>query len=260
MRPSGSFSKASLEDVGFWLDSADFVPCNKVVSCLRYTARQRPRHQLRSVSSLEIKLMQWVRKLLMLMFGRPKGVMGRLGGVIMARVNRDAAAQVIDLLDVQPDDRILEVVFGPGVAVQLLLHRMPTVWVAGVDQSQEMVRQAAARNAEAARGRRVDLRYGSAERLPFGDETFDKVLAINSMQAWTDAGAGLREIRRVLKPGGNVVLGFTVNSGQPKAGVAESLAAAGFAQARIVDRPKLFCAIASKPTEPVGRETRGRGD
>ena len=57
-----------------------------------------------------------------------------------------------------------------------------------------------------------------------------------------------------------VVLGFTVNSGQPKAGVAESLAAADFAQARIVDRPKLFCAIASKPTEPVGRETRGRGD
>jgi hypothetical protein len=56
------------------------------------------------------------------------------------------------------------------------------------------------------------------------------------------------------------VLGFTVNSGQPKAGFAESLAAAGFAQARIVDRPKLFCAIASKPTEPVGRETRGRGD
>ena len=110
-----------------------------------------------------------------------------------------------------------------------------------------MVRQAAARNAAALRSRRVDLRYGSVERLPFADETFDKALAINSMQARPDARGGLREIRRVLKHGGNVALGFTVNSGQPKEGVAESLAAAGFVQARIVDRSKLFCAIATKP-------------
>jgi len=191
--------------------------------------------------------MAWVSKLLIRMFGRPEGILGRLGGVIMARVNRDAAAQVIELLDVRPDDKVLEVGFGPGVAIQLVLHRVPAGSVAGVDQSQEMVRQAAARNADALRTRRVDLRYGSVESLPFADETFDKVLAINSMQAWPDAGVGLREIRRVLTHGGKVALGFTVSSGQPKEGVAESLAAAGFSQARIVDRSKLFCAIATKP-------------
>jgi ubiquinone/menaquinone biosynthesis C-methylase UbiE len=191
--------------------------------------------------------MLWIRKLLVRMFGRPKGVLGRLGGAIMARVNRDAAAQVIEVLDVRPDDKVLEVGFGPGVAVQLLLRRVPAGSVSGVDLSQEMVRQAAARNADALRNRRADLRYGSVERLPFADETFDKALAINSMQAWPDARAGLREIRRVLKHGGNVALGFTVNSGQPMEGVMESLAAAGFAQARIVDRSKLFCAIATRP-------------
>jgi hypothetical protein len=58
-----------------------------------------------------------MRKVLMRMFGRPTGLMGRLGGVIMARVNRNAAAQVIDLLDVRPDDKVLEVGFGPGVAI-----------------------------------------------------------------------------------------------------------------------------------------------
>ena len=191
--------------------------------------------------------MPWVRKLLIHMFGRPKGVLGRVGGAIMARVNRDAAVQVIELLDVRPDDKVLEVGFGPGVAIQLLLERVPTGSVAGVDQSQEMVRQAAVRNADALRNRRVDLRYGSVERLPFADQTFDKALAINSMQAWPNARAGLREIERVLKHGGNVALGFTANSGQPKEGVANSLAAVGFAQARIVDRSKLFCAIATKP-------------
>jgi ubiquinone/menaquinone biosynthesis C-methylase UbiE len=198
------------------------------------------------MGSSEIKSMTWVHKLLMRMFGRPEGVLGRLGGVIMARVNRDAATQAIELLDVHPDDKILEVGFGPGVAVQLLLQLVPTGSVAGVDRSQEMVRQAADRNADARRSRRVDLRLGSVERLPFADEAFDKALAINSMQAWPDAHAGLREILRVLKHGGSIVLGFTVNSGQPKEGVAELLSAAGFAQARIVDRSKLFCAIAAK--------------
>jgi ubiquinone/menaquinone biosynthesis C-methylase UbiE len=110
-----------------------------------------------------------------------------------------------------------------------------------------MVRQAAARNAAALRNRRVDLRHGSVERLPFADGTFDKALAINSMQAWPDVRAGLLEIQCVLKHGGNVALGFTVNSGQPKEGVAESLTAAGFAQTRIVDMSKLFCVIATKP-------------
>jgi ubiquinone/menaquinone biosynthesis C-methylase UbiE len=191
--------------------------------------------------------MFWVRKLLMRMFGRPKGVLGRLGGVIMARVNQEAAWQIIEMLDVRPDDKILEVGFGPGVAIQLLLHRVPAGSVAGIDYSQEMVRQAATRNAAAMRSRRADLRYGSAERLPFADGMFDKALAINSMQVWPDARAGLLEIQRVLKHGGSVALGFTANSGQRKEGIAESLTAAGFAQVRIVDRPTLFCAIATKP-------------
>jgi len=191
--------------------------------------------------------MAWGRELLMRMFGRPDGVLGRIGGVIMARMNRDAAAQVIDLLDIRPDDKILEVGFGPGVAVQLLLPRLRAGTIAGVDPSQDMVRQAVARNAEALRRRRADLRHGSVERLPFGEETFDKALAINSMQVWPDARAGLQEIRRALKHGGIVALGFTENSGQPKEGVVEALAAAGFAEARIVDRPKLFCAVATKP-------------
>ena len=193
------------------------------------------------------KTMASRHEILMRMFGRPKGFLGRFGGVIMARLNREAATQVIKLLDVRLDDKVLEVGFGPGVGIQLLLQRATAGWVAGVDQSQEMVRQAAARNASALRNRRVDLRNGSVEKLPFADETFDKALAINSMQVWPDARRGLREIGRVLKPGGNIALCFTVNSGQSKDGIAESLAAAGFAQERIVDQAKLFCAIATKP-------------
>jgi ubiquinone/menaquinone biosynthesis C-methylase UbiE len=161
------------------------------------------------------------------MFVHPKGVLGRLGGMIMARMNRDAAEQVIELLDVQSDDKILEVGFGAGVAIQLLLHRAPAASVSGVEKSQEVVHQAMARNAHALRSGQVDLRYGSVERLPFANETFAKAFAINSMQAWPDARGGLREIWRALKDGGNMAFEFAANSSQPKEVVAESLAAAG---------------------------------
>ena len=58
--------------------------------------------------------------ILMHMFGRPKGSLGGLGGIIMARMNRKVAAWAIDLLAVHPSDRALEVGFGPGVGIQLL--------------------------------------------------------------------------------------------------------------------------------------------
>jgi ubiquinone/menaquinone biosynthesis C-methylase UbiE len=190
--------------------------------------------------------MGFARSILTRMFGRPKGVPGRLGGIIMARTNGEAAAEAIDVLDVRPDDKVLEIGFGPGVGIRLLAARMPAGYVAGIDPSSEMVDQAAARNAEAVRGGRVDLRRGSVATLPFPDETFDKAIAINSMQVWPDAVSGLREVRRVLKPGGIVVLGFTVHSGQARDGATESLAAAGFTDARIVERKALFCALASR--------------
>jgi len=49
------------------------------------------------------------------MFGRPRGIIGRLGGVIMARMNADCGVWVAGLLEVTPDDAVLEIGFGPGV-------------------------------------------------------------------------------------------------------------------------------------------------
>jgi ubiquinone/menaquinone biosynthesis C-methylase UbiE len=181
-------------------------------------------------------------------FGRPTGVLGRLGGIIMARMNRSIARRAIDLLGLEPGDRVLEIGFGPGVAVELLARDGMAGWIAGIDPSVEMVEQARARNAGAIADGRADLRRGSVEQVPFESSTFDRALAINSMQAWPDAVTGLREIRRVLRPGGRVVLGFTRRSGQSREGLAEALAAAGFASAHVVDSPdrRDFCAVVTK--------------
>jgi ubiquinone/menaquinone biosynthesis C-methylase UbiE len=97
---------------------------------------------------------------------------------------------VIDLLAIQPHDHVLEVGFGPGVSVALLAQAASAGSVAGVGASTEMVAQATARNAQAMKSGRVDVRHGTVECLPFADETFDKALAINSMQVWTDVEQG----------------------------------------------------------------------
>lgn len=186
-----------------------------------------------------------VKSILMRAFGRPQGMLGRLGGFIMARTNRNIAARAIALLDVQPHDSVLEIGFGPGVGIELVASMLSSGRVAGVDASAEMVEQARVRNAEALKTGRVELRRGSVETLPFEHETFDKALAINSMQVWPDAVAGLREIRRVMKPGGRMALGFTRHSGQSKEGLTDMLTAAGFAGAHVVDIDRDFCALAT---------------
>jgi ubiquinone/menaquinone biosynthesis C-methylase UbiE len=164
----------------------------------------------------------------------------------MARTNQKCAAWVIDLLHVRPGDKVLEVGFGPGVGIQLLTGSASAGYVAGVDPSKEMVAQATTRNKKAIESGRVELRHGSVAQLPFAENTFDKALAINSMQVWPDAVASLREIRQVLMAGGEVALGFTPNSGQQNSGLSDTLTAAGFAKAHVVEKDKDFCALAIK--------------
>lgn len=191
--------------------------------------------------------MSVTHSILMRMFGRPTGVLGRLGGIIMARTNQKCAAWVTNLLNIHPDDKVLEVGFGPGIGIELLARSALGGYVAGVDPSAEMVEQAKARNANASESGQVDLRFGSVNSLPFEDNTFDKALAINSMQVWPDALAGLQEMRRVMKAGGRIALGFTHYSGQSKRGLPEMLTAAGFIEAHMMEVADGFCALGIKP-------------
>lgn len=187
-----------------------------------------------------------VGSLLMRMFGRPQGILGQLGGFILARSKRNFTQWVIHQLDVQPDDKVLEVGFGPGVGIELLVATTAAEDVAGVDASKEMVEQARKRNAKAIEAGSVHLQYGLAEALPFAEDTFDKALTINSMQVWTDAMQGLREMQRVMKIGGKVALGFTPQSGQSSTGLPEMLKAAGFTKTRLLETEQGFCLLAGK--------------
>jgi ubiquinone/menaquinone biosynthesis C-methylase UbiE len=143
-------------------------------------------------------------------FHRPHGFGGRAAGWVMAKrgSNRQRNVWAVGLLDVQPHDRALEIGFGPGVAVREFARRATSGLVVGIDHSEVMVRQARKRNAAAVRAGRVDLRLGTAERLPAFDASFDKILAVNSLMFWNDPVDRLVELRRLLRPGGRIAIAF----------------------------------------------------
>lgn len=139
-------------------------------------------------------------------FGNPRGFVGQVLGTLMAIKNKDRNDWGISLLDVQPNDYVLEIGFGPGAAIQQLSQLAAKGLVAGIDHSETMVQQASRRNATAIRQGRLELKHGSVANLPYEDNTFDKAYASNSHFFWTDPLENLKEVRRVLKPSGLIAI------------------------------------------------------
>lgn len=167
-------------------------------------------------------------------FVKPTGVAGVLVGYALAFKNRERSEWVASLLDLKPDERVLEIGFGPGTDIARASRA--AAFVAGVDHSQVMLQQASKRNRDAMREGRVELKLASAGSLPFDDAQFDWVFAINSAQFWKDLPKPLAEISRVLKPGGRILLavqprnkGATEETARQVAfGLGKALTAAGF--------------------------------
>lgn len=138
-------------------------------------------------------------------FGKPTGVFGRLAGWLMARNDADDR-WIVDLLDIQPEDRVLEAGCGPGVALALVIERLGSGSAAGVDHSEVMLLQAADRNKPAIRAGTLQLQLGEAEHLPFPDVQFTKAFALHSVYFWRSLERALRELFRVLQPDGKLIV------------------------------------------------------
>jgi len=189
-------------------------------------------------------------------FSKPEGPLGWLVGHAMAMKNRERSEFVFSVLELRPQDRVLEIGFGPGT--DLVRASQTASYVAGIDHSDVMVKQALQRNARAVREGRVEIQLGSANKLPFTDAEFDKVFAINSAQFWKDSVETLKEIGRVLKPGGSITLaiqprqkGATEDHAyQAGRGLADAMKKAGFSdihsEARQMQPVSTVCVLARK--------------
>ncbi|RJT00797.1 MULTISPECIES: methyltransferase domain-containing protein [Halococcus] len=109
--------------------------------------------------------------------------------------------EALDWFDVHEDDRVLDVGCGTGFATEGLLEHTDDVH--GLDQSPHQLERAFAKFGK---NDRVKFYRGDAERLPFDDDAFDAVWSSGSIEYWPDPVETLREFRRVVKPGGPVLV------------------------------------------------------
>ena len=192
----------------------------------------------------------------------PRGVVGWAHGWMFALrpSNRQRNLWAVSLLEVQPADRVLEIGFGPGVAIAEFADRATQGHVFGIDHSQAMVRHAARRNAAAIRAHRVHLTHASVEHLPSFGDPLDAILAVNSLGFWPDPVQRLRELRCLLRPAGRIALvsqprcpGATRDTAARAAQELQVLLTrAGFIHTRVrtldLD-PPVACVLATSPTD-----------
>jgi demethylmenaquinone methyltransferase / 2-methoxy-6-polyprenyl-1,4-benzoquinol methylase len=119
---------------------------------------------------------------------------------------------LVSRIEAGPGDTVLDVACGTG-AVALELARRHGCRVVGIDQSPEMLAEAQRRVEAAGLGGRVELREGRAEDLPFDDEAFDGLTFTYLLRYVDDPAAAMRELARVVRPGGKIaMLEFSVPS------------------------------------------------
>jgi len=109
-------------------------------------------------------------------------------------------------VQVGKDFTILDVGCGGGRTIQKLAALATEGRVFGVDYSLGSVEASRAKNAALVRASRVEVHEASVSKLPFGDATFDLVTAVETHYYWPDLPRDMKEVLRVVKPGGTLVL------------------------------------------------------
>jgi demethylmenaquinone methyltransferase / 2-methoxy-6-polyprenyl-1,4-benzoquinol methylase len=108
---------------------------------------------------------------------------------------------------VPPDaSRVLDVATGTAAVAIELARAQPNRTIVGVDQSSEMLAAGRERVELAGLGDRIELREGRAEALPFGDAEFDALTFTYLLRYVDDPAATLRELARVVRPGGTIAM------------------------------------------------------
>ncbi|WP_049969264.1 methyltransferase domain-containing protein [Haladaptatus cibarius] len=130
--------------------------------------------------------------------------------------NEEMRTEALSMLDIDEDDHVLDVGCGTGFGTEGLLEHTDNVY--GLDQSVHQLEKAWAK---IGKYDPVSFYRGDAERLPFKNDSFDVVWSSGSIEYWPDPVEALRDIRRVTKPGGQVLI---VGPNYPRTGVMQKVA------------------------------------
>ncbi|MDI7275646.1 MAG: methyltransferase domain-containing protein [Anaerolineae bacterium] len=117
----------------------------------------------------------------------------------------EVLARVLEAASVMPDDRVLDVGTGTGALASVVAQSTAAGQVVAIDPTLQMLRRAQENAARAGLSARISFCRGSAEDLPFGNESFDVILTSMAMHH-TDVRKTLAEVARVLRRGGRLAI------------------------------------------------------
>ena len=140
----------------------------------------------------------------------PKGFLGKVLFAWMTPKTIAHARWTADLLDIQPEDKIIEIGFGNGANIKLLLQKAIRGSVTGVEISKTAIEMASKKNAKAISEGRVKLHLAQGNAIPTENDVFDKACSVATAYVIEDPGAVFEEMFRVLKPKGRAAITFPV--------------------------------------------------
>ena len=140
------------------------------------------------------------------MFDRIAPAYDRLNHTLSFQIDKLWRRHVVRIVRRMQPRRILDVATGTGDLALAMARRMRGVQVLGVDLSENMLAEARRKATACGLDERVVLSLGDAERLEVADASVDVVTVAFGVRNFGDLGAGLREIARVLKPGGTLLI------------------------------------------------------
>ena len=131
-------------------------------------------------------------------FGNPHGFIGKICCILMNVINRAMYRKTVSLLDIEPDERVLDIGYGNGYLLKLI-YKKTKVNMYGIDISEDMKKQATKRNKKSFNDGKLFLEIGDCCNLKYKDDFFSAVTSINTVYFWEDTLKGLLEIHRILK-------------------------------------------------------------
>ena len=137
---------------------------------------------------------------------------GLFGKFMMAdflrKHNEEMNQFAVEQLDIKATDKALDIGFGGGVTIEEMLRKIDTGKIYGIEFSQVMVEQAKQKFKAEIESDKVSVEFGDVKQLPFAESTFDKICTVNTIYFWDEPLTNLKEIKRVLKSDGKLVVGI----------------------------------------------------
>jgi cyclopropane fatty-acyl-phospholipid synthase-like methyltransferase len=132
----------------------------------------------------------------------------------MTKQLADRLSWAVELLQVQPDDHILEIGCGHGSAIALVCEKLADGKITAIDRSKTMIEVARKKNSACIEATRAELIASALHQADFGASSFNKVFAINVNVFWMKPTKELAVLRERIAPGGSLFLIYQAPSDQ----------------------------------------------